>query len=190
VAEPELIDSLRGSRCSALFQLGNPRVAFVSWELARGAQGASMNPYEHSQLGGAKLFAGDIDGTELSANIAIAGPDTPGHGIRVARAIRAWVSAIGGDMPRALEETEIALSEALTADEPDRLPHDVPQLCRAVVLDGAGAARKPSSCSAAGSRTSPTWAPPRLRCCVKPAPGRCSTGWDVGTKPLRKRMRA
>lgn len=137
VTDPEWLFDLRASRSYALFQLGDPRGAFESWEASR-AGDTAMAPSEHSDLGVAKLFAGDIDGADASATIAIEGGASPA-GVRVARGIRAWVAATRGDLPLALHETALSLAshEAPQADE-QRLPYDIPDVYRAVVLDGAG----------------------------------------------------
>jgi DNA-binding CsgD family transcriptional regulator/tetratricopeptide (TPR) repeat protein len=138
ITEPELVYDLEAARSYALFQLGRPVEAVQFWENARPGGVAEMTPYEHAQISIAKLFAGDMDGADTSATIAIEDPSTPGHGVRIARFTRAWIAASRGDLGTALHETEIALDDALANPEPGRLPHDVPQLYRAAMLDSAG----------------------------------------------------
>lgn len=138
ITEPELVYELGAARSYALFQLGRPVEAVQFWENARPGGVAEMTPYEHAQISIAKRFAGDMDGADASATIAIDDPETPGHGVRIARFTRAWIASSRGDLGTALHETEIALDDALAHPEPGRLPHGVPQLYRAAMLDAAG----------------------------------------------------
>ncbi len=138
ITDPDLVYDLEAARSYALFQLGRPMEAVQFWENARPGGVAEMTPYEHAQISIAKLFAGDMDGADASATIAIDDPSTPGHGVRIARFTRAWIASSRGDLGTALLETEIALEDALAHPEPGRLPHDVPQLYRAAMLDAAG----------------------------------------------------